>query len=181
VLHGVKVGAAAIGDLDHVLIGPPGIVIINAKQLKPQWPVTISEGEIYSGSYRLTYLREAVRDQRRASWLINSALEAIVARKARRDLPDAWSFSPDERAVEKLAARGGTREVGSGWPPVVSAVVLVGAGSVDEQPSPVLVCRASSLCQRLRERPSVLSGPQVQVLYEVAHRSTTWSRDTRST
>ena len=39
ILHGVKVGSRAVADIDHVLVGPPGLIVINTKKLDPRYPV----------------------------------------------------------------------------------------------------------------------------------------------
>ena len=46
ILHGVKVGSRAVADIDHVLIGPPGLIVINTKKLDPRYPVRIKGREI---------------------------------------------------------------------------------------------------------------------------------------
>lgn len=177
VLHNVKLGRAAVADIDHVLIGPPGIVVINTKQLNPAFRVSIRGGEIYSGRYATGYLRKSSREAQQASWLVSSALEALAARMTHGELPDTWDLSAYVRGVESLIDRRRERRNAAGWLPVIRAVVFVGRESVEEQPSPVLVTRSSMLCRRLVERPSALRESQVHALYEIARRSTTWTRN----
>ena len=61
VLHGVQVGPAAVADLDHVLVGPPGIVVINTKHLDPRHRITIRAGEIYRGRIKTDFVEKAAR------------------------------------------------------------------------------------------------------------------------
>lgn len=177
VLHSVKIGAAAVADIDHIVFGPIGVLVVNAKQLDPRYRITIKNGEVHSGKFPTDFLRKADEDARRASSLIATALGAMVARRARHDLPDDWDLARHHETVESLAERSSAVSRPGSRLPVLSAVVFVGSGSVEQQPSPVLVTRASTLVQALLQRPRLLTNAEVLVLHEVARRSTTWTRD----
>lgn len=181
VLHGVKLGSAAVADLDHVLIGPPGLIVINTKKLDPRHRVTLRDDELYNGRYPTGYLQNSLREARRASKLLGSALAAVTARTARGDLPISWDLSQHQQAIARLATRSPTPAGSPNALPVIPAIVFVGSGSVDEQPSPVLVARNATLCRRLQERRTALPKPQVAALYEIARRSTIWTRDLTAT
>ncbi|MDD7920144.1 nuclease-related domain-containing protein [Actinomycetospora callitridis] len=182
VLHGAKIGASARADLDHVLIGPPGVVVINTKKLDPRYRVTIDDGEIHTGRFSTDFVAKASRDAERAWWLLASAAQAVVSRRARGDLPPDWDLSPYWAAVESIAAQASSTHSSSSaanrWPPTIPALAFVGSGSVEERlPSPV-VARASTICATLRQHRAALDRCHVLALYEIARRSTTWTRDT---
>ena len=172
----MKVGAAAVADIDHVVVGPPGVVVVNTKQLDPRYRVTIKNGEIRNGRFPTDFTRKAAEDAQRASWLISSALSAMVDRRARGDLPEGWDLTPHHETVERLAERGSAEPRTGSRLPVLSAVVFVGSGSVEQQSWPVVVARATNLRQVLLERPGVLTEAEALVLHHVARRSTTWTR-----
>ena len=180
VIHGAKIGASALADLDHVLIGPPGVIVINTKKLDPRYRVTIDNGEIYIGRFSTDFVAKASRDAERASWLLASAAEAVVARRARGDLPRIWDLWPHWEAVESLAARASSTRPRSGverWPPTIPALAFVGSGSVQDQRAAPVVARASTICNTLRHHRVALGEDHVVALYEIARRSTTWTRD----
>lgn len=176
VLHGPKIGSAAVADVDHVLVGPPGLVVINAKMLSPKYPVTLHDGEVAVGTFRRDFVRKVREDAGRTRWLLATAADAVLERRRRGDLPSAWDFSGSWGVLERFAA--GVRGAGAGqWPPVTPALGFVGSGGLEEQMGPVVVARASTISRMLRERPSVVDARHVSALYELARRSTTWTRD----
>jgi hypothetical protein len=181
VLHGAKIGASARADLDHVLIGPPGVIVINTKKLDPRYRVTIDDGEIYTGRFSTDFVAKASRDAERAWWLLASAAQAVVARRVRGDLPPDWDLSPHWVAVESVAAQARSAPPSSGaanrWPPTIPALAFVGSGSVEERAASPVVARASTICRALREHRVALDKSQVLAIYELARRSTTWTRD----
>lgn len=176
VLHGVKIGAAGIADLDHVVIGPPGVVVINTKQLDPRSRVRIIHGEISVGSRTTDFLAKAARDARRTSWLLASALEAVVARSSRGDLPSSWHVDLHEGVVNGHRERSRSD---TDWLSVVPAVIFVGSGPIEGHPWPI-VTRSNRLRESLLHRSRTLSDRQVEALYELARRSTLWTRDAPS-
>lgn len=183
VLHGPKVGASARADLDHVLIGSAGVVVINTKKLDPRYRVTLQDGEIYTGRFSTDFIAKATRDAERARWLLASAAQAVVARRTYGDLPASWDLSTHWAAVDSVASAN-EASPGPGlarWPPVIPALVFVGSGSVEERASSPVVARASTICRTLRQYRDVLEKSQVLALYEIARRSTTWTRDTPRT
>lgn len=182
VLHAAKIGASARADLDHVLIGPPGVIVINTKKLDPRYRVTIDDGEIHTGRFSTDFVAKATRDAERASWLLVSAARAIVARRARGDLPSAWDLPSHWAAVESIASGASSARPNSGaasrWPPSIPALAFVGSGSVEEQLASPVVARASTICSTLRQHRVALDRGHVLALYEIARRSTTWTRET---
>ena len=181
VLHGAKIGASARADLDHVLIGPPGVVVINTKKLDPRYRVTIDDGQIFTGRFSTDFVARVSRGAERAWWLLASAAQAVVARRARGDLPPDWDLSPHWAAVESVAARASRARTSSGdanrWPPTIPALAFVGSGSVEERAASPVVARASTICRALREHRVALDKSQVLAFFEIARRSTTWTRD----
>lgn len=59
VLHAVPVGATA--DVDHVLIGPPGVVVVNTKH-RPGQRLTAGRHTIFAAGQKTSYLRDIRRD-----------------------------------------------------------------------------------------------------------------------
>jgi hypothetical protein len=74
VLHSVPVGTGR-GDIDHVLIGPPGVVTINTKHHRAG-RLALDGDELIVNGRPTDYIPTARREAQRAAALISSALDA---------------------------------------------------------------------------------------------------------
>jgi hypothetical protein len=149
VLHSVPVGSGR-GDIDHVLIGPPGVVTVNV--------VTVNT-EHHPG--------RVVRVD---------GDDLIVDRRPTERVPHARAEA--ERAARLLAAaRGG---VDGAAPPVTAALAVI-AESVTTTPGGrlpqgVLVATPANLPRLVTALPAVLADAEIDELYAVARRLSTWTR-----
>lgn len=173
VLHNVKVGAAAITDIDHVLIGPPGIAIINTKNLNPRYRVHVHQGQVHHGRSPTNYLEQLDREVGRASSLIATALEAILSRLKSNSAPADLPASVIElaRTAPKASIKGAT------WPCIIPALVFVGTGAVEEHFSLPILARPATFVRAVTDRPTALSQTQIDGFFQLCRRSTTWTRD----
>jgi hypothetical protein len=138
VLHAVSVGSRG-SDIDHVVIGPPGVFTINAKH-HPNTRVWVGGDTFMVNGQRVPYVRNSRHEARRAARLLT------------------------DRA---------------GFPVEVTGVVAVmGAHKglkIKKQPEDgVVVVPRKRVSQYLLKRPPRLSAREVEAIYEVARRSTTW-------
>jgi hypothetical protein len=76
VLHAVEVGDRG-SDIDHVLIGPPGVITINTKR-HPDGKAWIGERSIMVNGHRTDYLRNSRYEAARASRLLTAACGRAV-------------------------------------------------------------------------------------------------------
>lgn len=141
--------------------------------------MTLQDSEICTGRFSTDFIAKATHDAERARWLPASAAQAVVARRTSGDLPPGWDLTPHWAAVEGLARANDASPAPdrARWPPVVPALAFVGSGSVEERASSPIVARASTICRTLRQHSNVLDKSQVLALYEIARRSTIWTRD----
>ncbi len=76
VLHSVKVvdaGGTFLGDIDHVLLGPPGVVTINTKYHR-RGSVQVDDNAVIVNGRRLPYIAAARREAERARAGLRAAL-----------------------------------------------------------------------------------------------------------
>ncbi len=71
VLHAIEVGDRG-SDIDHVLIGPPGVITVNTKR-HPDGKAWIGEHSIMVNGHRTDYLRNSRHEASRASRLLTAA------------------------------------------------------------------------------------------------------------
>jgi hypothetical protein len=132
-------------DIDHVLIGPSGVYTINTKNH--------GQGRVWAGDHTVTvngsptdYITKSRHEARRAGRLLTAA---------------------------------------AGWPVPVTAVLAVHAARLDHAARSssrraahdvqVLVEHAHQVPAAVRRRPHVIPPEQVDQLYAVARRSSTWT------
>lgn len=139
VLHAVPVGTRG-SDIDHVLIGPPGVYTINTKT-HPDGNIWVRGNTVKVNGHNQPYVR-------------NSRFEA-------------------ERAAQMLTSQ-------LGWePPVLGGIVfLTGTKvtrlTVKEPPEDVLIVGCSELPDWFLGHEKHLTAEQVDEVFQVARRSTTW-------
>ena len=80
VLHAVSVGENG-SDIDHVVIGPPGVITLNAK-CHPHGKAWVGERMVMVNGQKTDYLRNSRFEARRASRLLSCACGTAVAVKA---------------------------------------------------------------------------------------------------
>lgn len=80
VLHAVEVGENG-SDIDHVVIGPPGVFTLNAKR-HPRGKAWVGERMVMVNGQRTDYLRNSRHEAQRASRLLSAACNRAVAVKA---------------------------------------------------------------------------------------------------
>jgi hypothetical protein len=142
VLHSVP-GGAGCGDIDHVLLGPPGVVTVTVEHHAGR--TVRVDGDL------LTVDHEAVDHVTRAR-------------------------AEAERAGRLLATACGRDD-----PPPVTGALAVIAGSVavvrgGEHPRGVLVATPATLPRVVTALPAALADAEIDELYAVARRLSTWTR-----
>lgn len=70
-MHAVPIGTRG-SDIDHVVIGPPGVFTLNAKR-HDQGNATVCEKSIYVNGQKVPYIRNARFEAERASTLLSAA------------------------------------------------------------------------------------------------------------
>jgi hypothetical protein len=139
VLHAVRVGERG-SDIDHVLIGPPGVFTVNAKH-HPNASVWVGGDTFMVNGRRVPYIRNSRHEARRAARLLTEHVGFPVE--------------------------------------AVGIVAVVGAPkgfTVKKQPDDgaVVIVPRKRLSQHLRKLPPRLQPREIEAIYEVARRSTTW-------
>ena len=175
VLHSVPLGPdGRRGDIDHVLIGPPGVITINTKHHQARRRVDVTD-TITVGGRSTDYVAKARREADRAAALLTAA----AADAALGSPTEAWPFTADEVAVVATVAAGRHPRGGpSRWPPVTPVIAVVGAPLHGrDRPAGVLVVTPKTLPRLLSALPTALDEHQAVTLHTLARRSTTWSRD----
>ena len=71
VLHAVEVGVRG-SDIDHVVIGPPGVITLNTKR-HPNGKAWVGERSVMVNGFRTDYLRNSRHEASRASRLLTTA------------------------------------------------------------------------------------------------------------
>lgn len=77
VIHAVPVGEKG-ADIDHVVIGPPGVFTLNTKN-HSKHRVTVTRGGVYVNGQRTVYLRNARFEAQRASRLLSTSCNSEVS------------------------------------------------------------------------------------------------------
>ena len=150
VLHGVPLGDGRgneRGDIDHVLVGPPGVVTLNTKHHRAGRLDLYGEQLVVNG--RLSdYVPKARREAERTAALLSAAAAA------------------SETVGPELAARLRVRPM----------IVVVGARLLVREGAPgVTVVMPDRLLAALRAFPPALSPAEVDAVYELARWSGTWN------
>jgi hypothetical protein len=139
VLHAVRVGERG-SDIDHVLIGPPGVFTVNAKH-HPNASVWVGGDTFMVNGQRVPYIRNSRHEARRAGRLLTEQ---------------------------------------AGFPVVaVGVIAVMGAHkgfTVKKQPEDgaVVVVPRKRVSQHLRKLSTRLTAREIEAIYAVARRSTTW-------
>jgi Nuclease-related domain len=136
VLHAVEVGVRG-SDIDHVVIGPPGVITLNTKR-HPDGKVWVGERSVMVNGFRTDYLRNSRHEASRASRLLTSA-------------------------------HGHTVEV-------IAAIVFVDLVDfvVKQMPTDLYVTTKRKLLRWLESMPATMSTDQVESVFTIARRATTW-------
>jgi hypothetical protein len=145
VLHSVPIGTGR-ADVDHVLIGPPGVITINTKH-HPKGMVVLDGERLTVNGHRSDYIAKARREAERAAELLRSALAAL----GRDDIAAGLR-------VRAVLAVVGARVVVRGWADGVS----------------VLMPR--DLVPTLTSMSAALDPGQVDVVHGVARHRGVWTR-----
>ena len=148
VLHSVPLGdghGRIRGDVDHLLIGPPGLVSINTKHHRTG-KLLLDGDELFLNGHPTDYVAKARREAERIEQFIRPALTA-----------------------------SGATELASRLPVRPLIVIVGGRLLVDRWPSGVTVVMIRTLIEVLSTLPAVLAAPEVTAVYELARRSTTWN------
>jgi len=150
VLHSVPLGdgrgdGQAHTDVDHLLIGPPGVVSINTKHHRT--------GKLYLDGDQL------VLNGRRTDYVP----------KARREADRVTSF------LHTTLAAHGDAELAGRVPVRPLLAIVGGRLMTERWPAGVTVVMTSTLIEAVRAFPPVLDPDQVVAVYELARRSTTWN------
>ena len=147
VLHSVALYApdgTMRGDIDHVLIGPPGVVTINTKHHR-RGTVLVDGDDIVVNGYRTTYAVKARREADRARTLIAAALDCT-------DQADLAA----RLVVQPLLLLVGTMPQVRRWPAGVEVAGL------------------QQLRRTVEALPVCLDLTQTEAVFELARRSTAW-------
>jgi hypothetical protein len=147
VLHSVPLRdarGAVRADIDHVLIGPPGVVTINTKHHR-RGSVAVDGDQVVVNGRPTAYVAKARQEANRA----RTQLTAALATNGNTDLAASL-------AVRPLILLVGTMP------------------SVRREPVGVPVVPLQSLRRTVESLPARLTRPEVAVVFELARRSTTW-------
>ena len=139
VLHAVPVGNRG-SDIDHVVIGPPGVYTVNTKK-HPGKKVWVGGSTIMVDGQRKPYVRNSEHEAERASRLLSAA---------------------------------------AGFPVVVKPVLIFTTGTlipdvtIKSKPKNVVVLDRMDVPRIFKRGEKRLTPDQVDAIYDVARRSTTW-------
>jgi hypothetical protein len=139
VLHSVAVGDRG-SDIDHVLVGPGGVLTVNAKN-HPNANVWVGGDTFMVNGQRVPYIRNSRYEANRAGRLLT------------------------EQVGFPVAVRG------------VIAVVGAHKGfKIKKQPEDgaVVIVQRRRISQYVRQLPNRLTAREIDAIYDVARRSTTW-------
>ncbi len=148
VLHSVPLGdgrGRVRGDVDHLLVGSPGVVTINSKHHR-DGRLTLEGEQLVLNGHPTEYVRKARREAERVREFLRPALVEVGS--------------------SELAGRVPVR-------PVIA--ILAGLLRIDRAAPGVTVVTARQLVHLLCALPAVLDEAEVGAVYEVARRSTTWN------
>jgi len=140
VLHSIEVGDRG-SDIDHVLIGPGGVITINAKN-HPNTNVWVGGDTFMVNGQRVPYIRNSRHEAKRAGRLLSEQAGFPVA--------------------------------------VLGVIAVMGAHKgfkIMKQPEDgaVVIVQRRRVSQYIRSLPPRLSGREIEAIYDVARRSTTWN------
>ena len=139
VLHSVEVGDRG-SDIDHVLVGPGGVLTVNAKN-HPNANVWVGGDTFMVNGQRVPYIRNTRYEANRAGRLLA------------------------EQVGFPVAVRG------------IIAVVGAHKGfKIKKQPEDgaVVIVQRRRISQYVRQLPNRLTVREIDAIYDVARRSTTW-------
>jgi hypothetical protein len=148
VLHSVPLGdghGQAHTDVDHLLIGPPGLVSINTKHHRTG-KLYLDGDQLVVNGYPTDYVPKARREAQRVTSLLQATHTAHGDCELAGRVP-----------VRSLLAIVGGRLMTGHWPAGVTVVMT------------------STLVQAIRAFPAVLDPDRVAAVYALARRSTTWN------
>jgi Nuclease-related domain. len=148
VLHSVPPGDAQgriRGDVDHLLVGPPGVVTINTKHHRAGRLELDGESLVVNGRPS-EYIRKDRREAERVSEFLRPALTGA-----------GHPAVAEQVVVRPMIVIVGGRLLISAWAPGVTVVMT------------------RQLVQALRSIPTVLAPAGTDAVFEVARRSTTWT------
>ena len=151
VLHSVPLGDGhghASGDVDHLLVGPPGLVSINTKHHRTG-KLYLDGDQLVLNGHRTDYVPKARREADRVTRLLQATLAA--------------------HGHIELAGRVSVRPL---------LVIVGGRLMTDRWPAGVTVVMTSTLIHAVRAFPTALDPDEVAAVYELARRSTTWNPPT---
>lgn len=137
--HAVRVGNKG-SDIDHVVIGPPGVFTVNTKH-HPDANIWVANNTFLINGHHHPYVRKSRYEAERASRLLEAA------------------------AGRPVAVHG-----------IIAVVGASGGFTVNEQPrdGAVYVVGRRHLADYLTRLPVCLSAGDIDALYTLACRSTTW-------
>jgi hypothetical protein len=134
VIHSVPLGQRG-RDIDHLVLGPPGVFTINSKHHEAL--VTVTDGGVLVGKRRKRYAEIAEDEARRAAERLTTAFAEPVQ--------------------------------------VTALIAVVGAPTVVRgRPRGVVVLPVEEIVAWLLARTPLIGDAEVESLFEVARRSTTW-------
>ncbi|MCR1785401.1 NERD domain-containing protein [Nocardioides carbamazepini] len=139
VLHAVRVGERG-SDIDHVVVGPPGVFTVNAKH-HPNASIWVGGDTLMVNGQRVPYIRNSRHEARRAARLLTEHAGFPVTAAG---------------VIAVMGARKGFKV----WAQPEDGVVVV-------------VTRRR-ISQHLLSQPLRLSPREIDAIYDVARRSTTW-------
>ena len=144
VLHSVPIGAGR-GDIDHVLIGPPGVITINTKHHRAG-RLALDGDQLIVNGRPTDYILKARREALRARERLTSALAVI----------DEAGLA-DKLKVRSVIAVVGGRVLISRWAPGVAVVMT------------------RQLSHTLTSMPDELNSDEVQTIYALARHQGVWT------
>ncbi|WP_309630975.1 nuclease-related domain-containing protein [Nocardioides zeae] len=139
VLHAVRVGDRG-ADIDHVVIGPPGVFTVNAKH-HPGAALWVGGDVVMVNGQRMPYVRNSRHEARRAGRLLTEQVGFPVT------------------ATGIVAVMGAQKSFTIRSQPEDGAVVVV---------------MRRRITRHLLAQPVRLSPREIEAIYDVARRSTTW-------
>jgi hypothetical protein len=148
VLHSVKLrnsDGGQCGDIDHIVIGPPGIVTINTKH-HPRGKVLVDGDTVTINGRRTAYVAKARQEAERA----RSALAAALAVEGHADLAAQLPVQPLILVVGTMPR-------------------------VRKTPDGVPVVPLQRLLPSITTLPARLGPQQVEAVFEVSRREATWT------
>lgn len=137
------------GDIDHVLIGPPGVVTVNTKHHRAG-RLELDGDDLVVNGRATEYVRKSRLEALRAGELLRAALVDV-----------GHPGLLDRLVVRPLLVIVGGRLLVTSWPAGVTVVMT------------------RRLVPVLREMPTALTPDDVEVVFAWARRSTTWAAPAR--